>query len=98
MRSIALLVLLVAGCQLHDPDPVYPPAPLFTGDVDSACANACANLRRFGCPEGYGSISAETCERRCVIATELRSLPLVCWAKAQDVFEAKGCGSLRCIR
>lgn len=103
-ESLILVALYGTFLACYDPnkappvDPVYPPAPPFVGDVDEACSNACTNLRRLGCPEGQGAIGGETCERRCIIAMELRSMPLACWAKAEDVAFAKGCGSLRCIR
>lgn len=102
MRFVALvLAFVIVGCPLRDPvdvEPVYPPAPPFSGNVDDSCSSACMNLRRLGCPEGSGAISGETCERRCVVAMALRAMPLECWIKAEDVVAAKSCGSLRCIR
>lgn len=102
MRFVAIvLAFVIVGCPLRDPvdvEPHYPPSPPFSGDVGEACTGACTNLRRIGCPEGQGAIGGETCERRCIIGMELRAMPLACWAKAEDVPSAKGCGSLRCIR
>lgn len=100
MRALVVVVAILAlGCQTAPPaEPVYPPAPPFVGDVDAACASACSNLRRLGCPEGSGAISGETCDRRCVVAMELRSMPLECWTRAESVVAAKSCGSLRCVR
>lgn len=79
-------------------DPLAPPGPDYSRDAEAACSSACTNLRRIGCPEGSGAITGETCERRCVIGLELRSLPLACWAEADNVVSARSCGSLRCLR
>lgn len=92
------LLSLVACVEPAPTDPTRPPAPPFSGDVDASCSSACTNLRRLGCPEGSGAISGETCERRCVVAMELRAMPIDCWTAAEDVPSAKACGSLRCLR
>jgi nitrous oxide reductase accessory protein NosL len=98
MRTL-FVALLVAACGPVPVDPLSPPpSPTHIEDVESACSSACVNLRRVGCPEGQGAISGETCERRCAIASELRSMPLACWAKAADVVAARSCGSIRCVR
>jgi hypothetical protein len=93
LRYVCLvLAALIIGCPLHNPpdvEPVYPP---------SAVGEACANLRAIGCPEGQGSINGESCERTLTLATDLRPLPVTCWARARNDVEAKGCGSLRCVR
>jgi hypothetical protein len=92
MRYAFVLLVILAGCPLHNPVPVEPVYPA------SAIAEACSNLRMLGCPEGFGGINGETCERTLAHATELRPLPVVCWAEKKTVAEAKGCGSLRCIK
>ncbi len=100
MRLVFLLAVALIGCPLRDPvdvHPDYPPLPPFSGNVDAACEAACTNLRRLGCPEGYGAVSGETCERRCIVAMELRTMPLDCWTRADNVVLAKSCGSLRCV-
>lgn len=102
MRSsfLALLVALLISC--YDPitaPPVEPSYPTsYVGDLEADCSRACVTLRRIGCPEGQGAISGETCERRCAIAMELRSMPLECWGAATDVVSARSCGSIRCTR
>lgn len=101
MKRIIIVALLVGCYDVNKAPPVepdYPPLPRFTGDVQSGCASACNNLRRVGCPEGSGAVTGETCERRCVVGMELRSMPLECWTKAEDAVAAKSCGSLRCVR
>lgn len=102
MRTAVLALLIVSACYdetkpLPPYYPDYPPNPPM-GDIGDACVQACTSLRRIGCPEGQGAIGGETCERRCIIASELRTLPLACWARAEDVPTAKGCGSLRCLK
>lgn len=92
MRYVLLVfAALIVGCPLHNPpdvDPLYP---------QSAVDEACSNLRSIGCPEGFGSINGMSCERTLTLATDLRPLPVVCWAHARNAPEAQGCGSLRCI-
>lgn len=92
MRYAVLATLVLAGCPLRDPVDVWPDYPA------SAIGEACEGLRRVGCPEGFGSVNGATCERTLATATELRPLPVVCWAQARDAAAAKSCGSLRCVR
>lgn len=102
MSRAALLLLFVVACydvnKAPPVEPDYPPLPPFGGDVYRGCASACSNLRKLGCPEAGAAITNETCERRCVAGMELRSMPLECWSRAEDVAGARACGSLRCLR
>lgn len=93
------LALALIACEPPTIDPLTPiQPPTHVEELEAACSGACVNLRRIGCPEGQGAISGETCERRCAIASELRSIPLSCWAASADVVAARSCGSLRCVR
>jgi hypothetical protein len=94
MKYAFALLLVLAGCPLHNPapTPIDPPYPA------SAISEACESLRRVGCPEGFGSVTGATCERTLALADDLRPLPVVCWAQAKDQVAAKSCGSLRCSR
>lgn len=99
MRYVILLIALTSCYKEKavNVEPDYPPEPPFIGNVEDACSKACTNLRLIKCPEGSGATSGETCEQRCTIAMELRTLPLVCWARAENTVKAKACGQLRCI-
>jgi hypothetical protein len=93
MRIVLLAAALAAvvSCAQKPPSPPRPP-------LNSAadCESACINLGRLGCPESKGAISGESCARRCLVASELRSLPVACWTSADSAAEARACGSLRC--
>jgi hypothetical protein len=56
------------------------------------CANACAAVRRFGCPE------AADCQTTCTKATtaKLTNLQLSCLANAKSLAKLKACGSVAC--
>lgn len=92
MKAIGMLLLVAAlvACS-HDG-----PAPRSPSHEYTAAHNACANLRLVGCPEGNGSVGGVSCET--IVMRSLRPLPLACWTTAASSAEAKGCGSLRCIR
>jgi hypothetical protein len=95
LRYVALLCL-VACYDASKPLPPYTPVvPVATADD---CVRACAQLAALGCPEGSGSLGGEPCSVTCQRASELRPLPLACWASARSSAEAKACGSLRCVR
>lgn len=66
--------------------------------TDALADSACANLRRVGCPEGFGSVGGASCTAVVLRASELRALPLECWTTAETSAAAKACGDLRCIR
>jgi hypothetical protein len=78
---ILLLVLLV-GCE------VLPPRP----PVTETCANACANLRRLGCPEGEPTEAGASCEQVCDNAQASPApLPTGCVAQATTCDAATNC-------
>lgn len=92
MRYVLLvLAILVLACETS------PPA-LDPSDDSASFDDVCANLRRIGCPEGHGGIGGTPCTVVLERATQLRELPLACWAGAHDRAEVRACGSLRCIR
>lgn len=95
---VGMVALVSCATNREVVEPVPPPAPPFQGNVTDACSSACSNLRRIDCPEGLGSIGGESCERRCAIAMQLRSMPLECWIRAESPVDARACGSLRCLR
>ena len=96
---LAMLMLVsIAACYdatkpLPPYQPIYGPPPADDQSGGASCAAACSRLLELGCPEGEGACAA-TCSR----ASELRSLPLACWAAAKTKADAKACGSLRCTR
>lgn len=79
-------------------EPDYPASPPFGKELEEQCADACANLRDLGCPEGSGSAKGEPCSTTCYRAASLRPLPLLCWADAGAPSDARACGALRCVR
>ncbi len=93
-RSLVVCIFALAGCY-REPD--NSPAPSKYG-LERSALEACANLRRIGCPEGHGSLGGVTCAEIVIRANALRQLPLECWIGAPDVVAAKGCGSLRCVK
>lgn len=93
MRTLIIAaVAVLAAC------PPPPPEPPMSDDLMVDADAACSNLRRLGCPEGHGSLAGLSCAVIVVRASGLRPLPLACWANAQNVVDAKACGSLRCVR
>lgn len=103
MRFLAAMLAIVSIAACYDatkPLPPYQPIGPGPGPVElaDACVRACANLAALGCPEGSGSLGGEPCSVTCQRASELRPLPVACWAAATSTAEAKACGSLRCIR
>lgn len=97
IHVVILVVLTTAisllACSADKPAEV----PLPSG-TEAQADEACENLRKIGCPEGFGSVGGESCLGVLVNASKLRPLPLACWAHAKTGADAKGCGSLRCIR
>lgn len=95
-----VVVSIVACYDATKPLPPYQPVGPGPGPVATAdeCVRACANLAAVGCPEGSGSLGGEPCSVTCQRASELRPLPVTCWAASRSSAEAKACGSLRCVR
>lgn len=93
-RVIVLLTVGIAGCGLFAPIPVEP-----NWDVVDACKIAGDNLRSsaVNCPEGDGSMG-EPFAVICARTMQRRPLPLGCWSAARSAAEARGCGSLTCVR
>lgn len=89
-------VLIACAKPAHDVATDAPP----TVDATSDCNSACENLRSpaVGCPEGIGAIGGESCEAVCERSSNLRALPLKCWMTAKSAADARGCGSLRCVK
>lgn len=93
MRYVLVaLALLVLACESTTPPPLDP------SDEAVVLEDVCANIRRLGCPEGHGGIGGTPCSVTLRRATQLRPLPLACWAEAHDVAELRSCGSIRCVR
>ncbi len=90
---LALMLASVVGC--YDPkrappvEPNYPPGTT----LEEACSVACERLRSIGCGEGHGVIGGATCTATCIRSSELRSLPLACWASSQSPADARACCS-----
>lgn len=92
MRYIlVVLAAIVLACETSPP-------PIDPSDDHVAYEDICANLRRIGCPEGHGGIGGTPCSVTLQRATQLRPLPLECWARSRDVSELRACGSIRCVR
>lgn len=94
---LAVGFLLLAGCP--PASPLVAPAPdaqdgappLALGPVGAAaCAPACANLARLGCPEGQNA----TCEATCQHMQTIADMAPGCLADAGSVDAALACGSL----
>lgn len=73
------------------------------GVVDSApvasdqCAQACANLRKLGCPEGSSVDGGDSCERVCgVTYVGVFNIKPACVASASSVAGVRACGTVRC--
>ena len=103
---VALLAVLLVACPSSHPaqaptDPYPPPGgglQTFPDGSDDAakspCGQACANLKRVGCPEG----GAATCYRACTRQASLERVPVACWISAHDQAAVRSCGpQLRCI-
>lgn len=93
MRTIIVLAASLTACGLFAPKPTEP-----SWEVADACSVACDSLRSVGCPEANGSLGGQSCQAVCIKASDLRPLPLGCWSRAKDAAEARGCGSLRCVK
>ncbi len=91
---LALIALLSAVVMLACRGVATPEYPPVTSEVTAACSN----LNRLGCPEGKGSVGGVSCVEIVARRHDLRPLPLTCWASADSISIAMGCGSLRCLR
>ncbi len=99
MRFLFLFIVVAGLACIHPtpPIPVVPDQPDAAVEPDapvSACASACANLGRLGCPEGLEGNCTTVCER--AQATKLTDLKPECLAGAGTPGEARACGTVRC--
>jgi hypothetical protein len=78
-------------------DATPPPPPVDAGLGSVACLEACANLRRLGCPEGSEDAGAG-CSSICnhTVATNAFTLNPICIASAKDVAGVRACGTVKC--
>lgn len=86
---LSAFALILVGCEA-------PATP--SSDPTATPDTACENLRSIDCPEGFGSPGGVSCVEVLTRSSARRPLPIGCWAHARSVAEAKGCGSLRCVR
>jgi hypothetical protein len=105
-----LLVLLLAGCPLHNPVPVEPDYPSGNDIVvtypdesplalSSPCGRSCANFRNLGCSDGETLPSGVTCYQACSRMVRVRRVPAACWIAADTLDHLRACGpDVRCVR
>jgi hypothetical protein len=60
--------------------------------VPATCANACAVVKKLGCPEAGGCLG--TCSK--VVGAKLVDLKLSCLVKATTKADLRACGSIEC--
>jgi hypothetical protein len=108
--GLICLVHSLGGCPAQPP--VVPPVPDASDasvaaiadsgeDMDGAsatCSNACANLKKLGCPEANTLPGGDTCVVLCqkTQASGKFDMKPSCVSKAKDVAGLKACGTVRC--
>lgn len=101
MLSYTLHVLALVACT---PEPKPPTVEVDASTVvvvdaaPSACASACANLRRLGCPEGETADGGKSCVDLCdqLQASGKFDMKPACVAAAQTREELAACKTARC--
>lgn len=107
------VVALTLGCQLEptyprcdDRERLCPPIPSYpVGDRDGLgtdIGQACQQLRRIGCPEGFPSRKGRTCFESYTAAAALANVPALCLMASASESDVRACGGdsdvrVRCV-
>lgn len=96
---LAPIALLGAGCTPERPpnDPPAPP-PTERDGIGTELGDACARLRRIGCPEGWPNRRGRTCFESYTSAAELAIVPATCLKASATEHDVRGCGNANTIR
>lgn len=96
MKRLALLLLI--GCTPVVPisDPPY--APSDRDGLGTVIGDACAQLRRLGCPEGFANRRGRTCFESYSRAAEYSDVPATCIKASPSVDDVRSCGGDNSIR
>lgn len=109
--ALVLVVVAVVGCPgqtlfpkcddpAHPCPPVEPNYPTSDRDgVGTPIGDACVQLRRLGCPEGFGNAkSNRTCFESYTDAAKLAAVPADCLRSSGTQGAARGCGNANSVR
>lgn len=97
LRQVFGTMLLVIGAACSSP--VAPEVPMQTDrdGIGSPLGDACANLRRVGCTEGFPA-NGKTCFEHLTARTVLVDVPAACLINSVDRQDARACGTDSTLR
>lgn len=84
----------------HPCPPVEPNYPVSERDgLGTPIGNACAQLRRAGCPEGFRNVKTDrTCFETFTAASRLAAVPVDCIRSSSTQNEIRACGDSNSVR
>lgn len=93
MKLAIVLALLALSCACSAPAKDAPPAPPSGEGAGTPIGDACANLRRIPCAEGFPNArTGRTCFEMLSKVAELATVPTDCLAAAKSSDEVRACG------
>jgi len=91
-----------APVDLVEPSPAPPYNTSDRDGLGTAIGNACLQLRRLACPEGFPTATKRTCFEHFTVLSALADVPADCFKASPSVDVVRGCGTaqthrVRCI-